>query len=146
MRLVIILRLKRPKMSLLIYETGKVICSGAESVKDAPDSGRVLLTMLSRARIAASLSEAPVVNNIVAVASYGRSLDLDALAMSLEGIEYEPEQFPGACMSIENPRATFLIFPTGKIVSLGCRNEQQVLDGLKALYGILEQWQPEEIP
>lgn len=143
MRLVIILRLKRPKMSLLVYETGKAICSGAESVKDALESGKILIKMLRRAGIPADLSEPPVVNNIVAVGSYERSIDLEALAMSLEGVEYEPEQFPGASMSIENPRTTFLIFPTGKIVSLGCKNEQEVLEGLKALYRILNQWQPD---
>ncbi|UCE81567.1 MAG: TATA-box-binding protein, partial [Methanobacteriota archaeon] len=35
------------------------------------------------------------IENVVASASLGSELDLRAIALVLEGAEYEPEQFPG---------------------------------------------------
>ena len=141
-RLVLILRLPSPKMSLLIYETGKVICSGALTVADALKSDTMLVDMLSQKHIHAAVLEPAVVHNIVAVASYHRDVDLETLAYSLEGVEYEPEQFPGAVVKLagcETPgNASFLVFPTGKVVCLGCRSEEQIVTSLKTLFSQLD--------
>lgn len=39
---VVALRIQKPKMSFLIYRTGKVVCTGAKTVKDAEQSARNL--------------------------------------------------------------------------------------------------------
>ncbi|MDI6859172.1 MAG: hypothetical protein QMC85_01620 [Methanocellales archaeon] len=36
---VVILQVKNPKMSFLIYRTGNIVCAGAKSVEDAKQSG-----------------------------------------------------------------------------------------------------------
>ncbi len=139
---VLVIRIVDPKMSLLIYETGKVICTGAMSLKDALQSGDLLVSMLREKGICVGLKDPPVVYNIVAVASYSREVDLDALVMSLEGVEYEPEQFPGASLCLRDfmpdLKASFLVFRTGRVVCLGCTDEEEVLDAVSKLFDILD--------
>jgi transcription initiation factor TFIID TATA-box-binding protein len=56
------------------------------------------------------------VENTVATADMGESIDLYLLSMSLglEKTEYEPEQFPGLIYRTE--KGVFLVFSSGKIV------------------------------
>ncbi|MFX1328815.1 MAG: TATA-box-binding protein [Promethearchaeota archaeon] len=61
------------------------------------------------------------VNNIVATAKIDLTgkLDLVKIARKLHDAEYHPERFPGVIFRQDNPRATFLIFSTGKMVVTG---------------------------
>ena len=45
---VVALRIKEPKMSLLIYRTGKVVCAGAKTISDAEQSAGYLLDRLQK--------------------------------------------------------------------------------------------------
>ncbi|MCK4319800.1 TATA-box-binding protein [Candidatus Micrarchaeota archaeon] len=64
------------------------------------------------------------VTNIVASASLGLELDLFSLADKMKGIEYEPEQFPGAILKFDDPKATLLLFKNGKVVCVGCKSRE----------------------
>jgi transcription initiation factor TFIID TATA-box-binding protein len=61
------------------------------------------------------------VNNIVATGALElvKRLDLVKIARKFKTAEYNPERFPGLIFRQENPRATFLIFSTGKMVITG---------------------------
>ncbi|MFX1595027.1 MAG: TATA-box-binding protein, partial [Promethearchaeota archaeon] len=61
------------------------------------------------------------INNIVATAQIDITdkLDLVKIARKLYDSEYFPERFPGLIYRQENPRSTFLIFSTGKMVITG---------------------------
>ncbi len=61
------------------------------------------------------------INNIVATAKIdiNERLDLVKLARKLPDAEYFPERFPGLIYRQDHPRATFLIFSTGKMVITG---------------------------
>lgn len=48
-------------------------------------------------------------------------INLIQIVKNMPEVEYNPERFPGLVMRIENPRATFLIFSTGKMVVTGLR-------------------------
>ena len=67
-----------------------------------------------------------VITNMVASASLGLELDLFQLAEKIEGIEYEPEQFPGAILKFDDPKASLLIFKNGKIVCVGCKKRETI--------------------
>jgi transcription initiation factor TFIID TATA-box-binding protein len=61
------------------------------------------------------------INNIVAtgVLEISDRLDLLKIARKFRNAEYNPERFPGLIYRQENPRATFLLFSTGKMVITG---------------------------
>ena len=76
-----------------------------------------------------------VVQNMVAVGDLGGELNLTetAMALGMENIEYEPEQFPGMVYRVKNPRVVILIFSTGKIVCTGGRNIENVSKAVEKL-------------
>jgi transcription initiation factor TFIID TATA-box-binding protein len=43
------------------------------------------------------------------------------MALGLENVEYEPEQFPGLVYRIKEPKVAMLLFGSGKIVCTGAR-------------------------
>ena len=48
------------------------------------------------------------------------------MALGLENVEYEPEQFPGLVYRIKEPRVAMLLFGSGKIVCTGARKISDV--------------------
>ncbi|KKN55852.1 hypothetical protein LCGC14_0577930 [marine sediment metagenome] len=63
------------------------------------------------------------IENVVAtvVVEITEKIDLVQIARKHAEVEYNPERFPGLVMRIEKPRATILIFSTGKMVVTGLR-------------------------
>lgn len=66
------------------------------------------------------------IENVVASASLGAELDLKAIALALDGAEYEPEQFPGLIYRLKEPKTATLLFRSGKIVCTGAKSLEQV--------------------
>jgi len=66
------------------------------------------------------------IENIVASASLNVDINLDKIVSKLEGMEYEPEQFPGLVYRMSKPKAAALIFGSGKIVCTGARSVSDV--------------------
>ncbi len=58
-------------------------------------------------------------------------IDLNVIARKHEDVEYNPERFPGLVMRITDPKATFLIFSTGKMVVTGLRRADEAGPGVK---------------
>jgi transcription initiation factor TFIID TATA-box-binding protein len=66
------------------------------------------------------------IQNVVASTSLGIELDLHAIAASLEGAEYDPEQFPGLIYRLKDPKAATLLFHSGKVVCTGAKSLEQI--------------------
>ena len=66
------------------------------------------------------------IENVVASTSLGGELDLQAIALALDGAEYEPEQFPGLVYRIDVPKVVVLLFGSGKLVCTGARKPEDV--------------------
>ena len=67
------------------------------------------------------------VENVVATVTIKipERINLPALAKEYIDSEYNPERFPGLIMRIENPKATILIFSTGRMVITGMRRAEE---------------------
>jgi transcription initiation factor TFIID TATA-box-binding protein len=63
------------------------------------------------------------IQNIVLSVTYeDTEFNLDKLARLLDGAVYNPELFPGVVYKSEHPRASFLIFASGKMNCVGARS------------------------
>ncbi len=63
------------------------------------------------------------IQNIVLSVTYeDTEFNLEKLARSLDGAVYDPESFPGVVYKSEHPRASFLIFSSGKMNCVGARS------------------------
>ena len=77
------------------------------------------------------------IQNVVASSAIGQEVDLEALAMDLEGVDFDPEKFPGLIYRIEEPHATALIFRSGKIVCTGADSVDRVHEALASVFETL---------
>lgn len=71
------------------------------------------------------------VENIVASATLNVVVPLEKIVSKMEGMEYEPEQFPGLVYRMEKPKVAFLLFGSGKVVCTGGRTVADVHEAVK---------------
>ena len=122
----LVLRLKEPKAASLIFSSGKVVCTGAKSPKDSKIVIAKIVAKMNKIGIKIPKDYKVQLENIVASAKLNRELNLNNIAFSLENTEYEPEQFPGLVYRMDNPRVTFLLFGSGKVICTGGRSIEDV--------------------
>jgi transcription initiation factor TFIID TATA-box-binding protein len=115
----LVLRLKDPKVAALIFSSGKVVCTGAKSPKDSKIAIGKIVAKMNKIGIKIPSNYTVRMENIVASAKLKIKLNLNNIAFSLENTEYEPEQFPGLVYRMDNPRVTFLLFGSGKVICTG---------------------------
>ncbi len=83
------------------------------------------------------------IENVVASTGIGQELDLQSVAMDLEGADYDPEQFPGLVYRTQNPKSAALIFRSGKIVCTGAKSTDDVHQSLEIVFDKLRELQIE---
>ncbi len=118
----LVFRLKEPKVTSLMFRNGKIICAGAKSVEDVETGIERIVGELRTIGVDVDDPSEIIVQNIVATASVGANLNLDAVAISLDNTEYEPEQFPGLVYRMSDPKVVFLLFGSGKMVITGAKS------------------------
>jgi transcription initiation factor TFIID TATA-box-binding protein len=135
----LVFRIKRPKTATLIFNSGKMVCTGAKSEKEAR---RAVMNVIKELRkggiIIISRPDLKVVN-MVASASLGGRIDLEQAVSKLVKTMYEPEQFPGLIYRMDEPKVVILIFASGNLVCTGAKKEQDVYDAVHKLHASLEE-------
>ena len=134
----LVIRIKEPKTSALIFSSGNVVCTGAKSMEKVRESIKKIIKSLKKINIDIKIEPEINIQNIVASGSIGMDLNLNTLAMKLPNTEYEPEQFPGLVYKLIEAKATFLLFSNGKIVCTGTRTEEEVHEATDKLIENLE--------
>ena len=129
----LVMRIREPKTSALIFGSGNVVCTGARSMQKLRESIKQIIKNVEKIGIKINIQPKVTVQNMVASGSIGMDLNLNSLAMELENTEYEPEQFPGLVYKLPEKKATFLLFSNGKIVCTGTKSEAEVNDALEKL-------------
>jgi len=77
------------------------------------------------AEIKADWTVENVVGTVVLPLEPGEKIDLNQVARKFSECEYNPERFPGLVMRIAVPKATVLVFSTGKMVVTGMRDASE---------------------
>lgn len=134
----LIMRIREPKTSALIFSSGKIVNTGAKSLSKVRESIDKIIENLAKVNVKIKIVPKIEVQNMVGSGSIGMDLNLNSLAMELENTEYEPEQFPGLVYKLAGTRATFLLFSNGKIVCTGTRSEKKLKEAVRELIEILK--------
>jgi len=131
----LVYRLKNPKTATLLFRSGKANCTGAKSIKEVETAIEVIARTLKKLGVEVYKNPEIVIQNIVATSDLGGELNLNevAIALGLENVEYEPEQFPGLVYRIREPKVAMLLFGSGKIVCAGARNTEDVSKAVEKL-------------
>ncbi len=135
----LVFRLKKPKTATLIFNSGKMVCTGAKSEKEAKRAVMKVIKELKKGGIIIISKPELKIQNIVASASLGGTIDLERAAFELGKTMYEPEQFPGLIYRMDEPKVVILLFASGKLVCTGAKKEQDVYKAVNKLHEILEE-------
>jgi transcription initiation factor TFIID TATA-box-binding protein len=135
----LVFRLKSPKTATLIFSSGKMVCTGAKSEDQAIRAVKTVVQKLKKGGI--DIKNEPVIEiqNIVASASLGGKVNLEAAARMLPRSMYEPEQFPGLIHRMTEPKTVILLFASGKLVCTGAKKETEVYQAVSNLHKLLEE-------
>jgi len=129
---------KKPKASMLIFSSGKVVCSGMTSERQVRRAAGKITYELKSSGIVIVNEPDVRIQNMVASLDLGGKVDLETTAYRLEKTFYDPDQFPGLVYRMENPKITFVIFSSGKAICTGARRKADILDGVDRLQAALE--------
>ncbi len=76
------------------------------------------------------------VHNVVASMRVNERIPLTRLAEYVENVEYEPDQFPGLVLRLNEPKSAALIFSNGKVVSTGTKSAREAAQAIDRLLNI----------
>jgi transcription initiation factor TFIID TATA-box-binding protein len=125
----LIYRLKQPKTAILLFHSGKVVCTGGKSWNQVDESLRTVSKLIRKGGQKILSNPKIQVQNIVATSKLeGGEINLNSIAITLglDRVEYEPEQFPGLVFRLEEPRVVLLLFGSGKLVCTGARRPSDI--------------------
>ena len=129
----LIYKLAEPKTAVLIFRSGKVVCTGARSIPDVHVAINKVVDELRVLDMPVKDEPDIVIQNIVATTNLESTLNLIQIAMSLgfENVEYEPEAFPGLVYRMDDPKVVLLLFGSGKMVCVGAREVNDIKNAVR---------------
>ena len=130
----LIFRLETPKVTALIFKSGKMVVTGAKSTEELIRAVKKIIRTLRRHGILITGRPKIQIQNIVASANLNVEVNLEKAAFLLEDNMYEPEQFPGLIYRMSQPRVVLLIFSSGKMVITGAKREEEVEEAVFNIY------------
>ena len=135
----LVFRLKKPKTAILIFSTGKMVCTGAKSEKEAKRAVKKVVNELKNSGIIIPGKPEIKVVNMVASANLLGRIELEEATYTLGRTMYEPEQFPGLIYRMDEPKVVILLFASGKIVCTGATKEEDVYKAVAKLHKNLKE-------
>ncbi|EDQ92190.1 uncharacterized protein MONBRDRAFT_31304 [Monosiga brevicollis MX1] len=137
----VIMRIREPHTTALIFSSGKMICTGAKSEDDAWRATRKYAQIIKKLGYGELRHENFQIQNMVGSCDVRFPIRLEGLAANHQCFcTYEPEIFPGLVYRMVKPKVVLLIFVSGKVVVTGAKSRQTIHDAINAIYSILQQF------
>ncbi|KAJ9478822.1 TATA-box-binding protein [Pseudozyma hubeiensis] len=136
----VIMRIREPKTTALIFASGKMVVTGAKSEDDSRLASRKYARIIQKLGFEAKFSEFKI-QNIVGSCDVRFPIRLEGLAYS-HGVysSYEPELFPGLIYRMVKPKVVLLIFVSGKIVLTGAKVREEIYQAFNLILPVLAEF------
>ena len=129
-----IVKLMKPRATILIFSSGKLVITGVKLVKYISIIVEKTIRKLQEAGIEITEEPRVSVENMVCRADFGCNINLDITSLSLNSAIYEPEVFPGLIYKVSDPyKICFLIFTSGKVICTGAKDLNIIKQATKDL-------------
>ena len=147
----VIMKIKEPKTTALIFSTGKIVCLGAKTEEDSKKACKKFGKIIKSLGYPAIFKEFKI-ENIVGSVDVKFNISLMKLNFYIAKnfnsqirryIAYVPEVFPGLIYRLIEPKIVLLIFNSGKIVLTGGKYRNEIYDGFKKIYPVLNMFKIE---
>ena len=150
----LIMRIKEPKTTALIFSTGKIVVLGAKTEEDSKNACRKYGKILKSLGYTSIVLKKFKIQNIVSSCKVNFNIKISRLYIHMKGllysdkVHYEPELFPGLIYhyidenNLSNPtdnqlNLVFLVFSSGNIVIAGAKNRHQAYNAFEKFYPLL---------
>ncbi|TKA62488.1 TATA-box-binding protein [Cryomyces minteri] len=133
----VIMRIREPKTTALIFASGKMVVTGAKSEDDSKLASRKYARIIQKLGFNARFIDFKI-QNIVGSCDIKFPIRLEGLASRHHNFSsYEPELFPGLIYRMIKPRIVLLIFVSGKIVLTGAKVREEIYQAFEMIYPVL---------
>ncbi|KAF2069257.1 hypothetical protein CYY_009427 [Polysphondylium violaceum] len=133
----VIMRIREPKTTALIFKSGKMVCTGAKSEEASRLAARKYARIIQKLDFPAKFTDFKI-QNIVGSCDVKFPIKLEGLHNSHTAFtNYEPEIFPGLIYKMIQPKVVLLIFVSGKIVLTGAKVREEIYDAFEQIYPVL---------
>jgi transcription initiation factor TFIID TATA-box-binding protein len=130
----VIMRIREPKTTALIFGSGKMIVTGAKSEDDASNAAKKYTAIVAKVGFPVSFKEFKI-QNITCTCDCGFPIKIEHLSYAYsQNSTYEPELFPGLIYRMQDPKCVLLVFVSGKVVLTGAKTVQALTEGFQMLY------------
>ena len=133
-----IMRIQSPKVVILFFSTGKLVCTGGTSVEMTKIAFEKFAKILEKIVGTVMLSDIKI-QNIVSSANFGKMVHLEQAARMLPRSLYEPEQFPGIIHRLHYPKTVILVFASGKLVCTGGKTIDDIHNSIHVFHSLLKE-------
>ncbi|OXA59262.1 TATA-box-binding protein [Folsomia candida] len=134
----VIMRIREPRTTALIFSSGKMVCTGAKSEEDSRLAARKYARIVQKLGFHAKFLEFKI-QNMVGSCDVKFPIRLEGLVLTHSQFSsYEPELFPGLIYRMVKPRIVLLIFVSGKVVLTGAKVRQEIYEAFENIYPILK--------
>lgn len=132
----LVMRSKEPKASFLIFSTGKVVVTGLRNEGDIEKA--IMGCMVKLSKIGIPIGKLSfTIQNMVASGDIHMRIDLNEASIIMDNVVFEPEVFPGLIYRMQDPRAVFLLFSTGKFVCTGVKTKDTIAIAVEKVFELL---------
>ncbi|KAJ3125133.1 TATA box-binding protein-like protein 2 [Nowakowskiella sp. JEL0407] len=133
----VIMRIREPKTTALIFASGKMVVTGAKSEEASNLAARKYARIIQKLGFSAQFKDFKI-QNIVGSCDVKFPIRLEGLAYThTQFSSYEPELFPGLIYRMHKPKIVLLIFVSGKIVLTGAKVRQEIYEAFEKIYPVL---------
>ncbi|GLC43794.1 hypothetical protein PLESTB_000908600 [Pleodorina starrii] len=141
----VIMRIREPKTTALIFASGKMVCTGAKSEDDSRTAARRYAKIVQKLGFPATFKEFKI-QNIVGSCDVKFPIRLEGLAYAHSLFaSYEPELFPGLIYRMKQPKIVLLIFVSGKVVLTGAKTRYEIYQAYMNIYPTLIQYKKGDV-
>lgn len=134
----VIMRIREPRTTALIFSSGKMVCTGAKSEDQSRLAARKYARVVQKLGFPAKFLDFKI-QNMVGSCDVKFPIRLEGLVLTHQQFSsYEPELFPGLIYRMVKPRIVLLIFVSGKVVLTGAKVRGEIYEAFENIYPILK--------
>jgi len=140
----VVMRLRDPKCTGLVFRSGRMMITGARAEEDAKYGGKKMAKICQKAGHPDVKFCGFKIENMIATADCRFPIRLEGLAYDhREYCSYEPELFPGLVYRYnpqDNSKAVLLLFVSGKVIITGCKSRHEIASVFENIFPVLCQY------
>ncbi|KAL0029866.1 hypothetical protein WJX77_004460 [Trebouxia sp. C0004] len=143
----VIIRIREPKTTALVFASGKMVVTGAKSEKNSETAAKKFAKIVKQCDFPDVKFQDFKLQNIVGSCDVKFPIRLEGLAYA-HGLfsSYEPELFPGLIYRMKVPKIVLLIFVSGKVVLTGAKFKEEIYQAFEQIYPVLGMFRKGDVP